>query len=245
MSSLLGTLLRTTILDDAAYREWRERPNLFLRGIALILLVTLMAGLITFGVNLFHNVKPPDPAEIEDAIRQGFEQQYRFNPGWQTMDPQARQMMDEMIDTIVPMVNDIISVEAPLPVGVTGFLHAIGSWLSRALVAIGGWLLYGALVLIAVNLLGGSAKLPDFLGMVALYSIPALLGLFGPVPCLGSVLALIGMVWSIVVYVKAVSVAADLDGGKAVLAVVAPFVIIGLLVTLLALLWITWLIILF
>jgi len=244
MSSLLGTLLRTTILDDVAYREWRERPNLFLRGIVLILLVTLLAGLITFGVNLFHSVKAPDPAEIEDAARQGFEQ-YRSIPGWQTMDPQARRMMDQMIDTIVPMVVDITSVEAPLPVGVTGFLHAIGSWLSRALVAIGGWLFYGALVLIAVNLLGGSAKLPDFLGMVALYSVPALLGLFGPVPCLGSVLALIGMVWSIVVYVKAVSVASDLDGGKAVLAVIAPFVVIGLLVTLLALLWITWLIILF
>ena len=245
MTNLLSTLLRTAILDDAAYQEWRERPNLFLRGIVLILLVTLLAGFLSFGVNLFQRVTAPDPAEIERAMRQGFEQSFRYNPAWQDMDPDSRRMVERTMDTIVPMVVDIASVEAPLPRGITGFLEAMGGWLTRALTAIGGWLLYGALVLIAVNLLGGSARLPEFLGMVALYSIPALLGLLRPVPCLGGLLAFVGMVWSIVVYIKAVSVASGLDAGRAIVAVIAPLVILSLLAFGLALLWISWLVIVF
>jgi len=245
MTDLLGTLLRTAILDDAAYQEWRERPNLFLRGIVLILLVTLLAGIISFGVNLFQRVTAPDAAEIERAVRQGFEESFRYNPAWQEMDPEARWMVERTIDTFVPMIVDIASVETPLPRGIAGFLEALGGWLTRALTAIGGWLFYGALVLIFVNLLGGSAKLPDFLGMVALYSIPALLGLLRPVPCLGGLLAFAGMIWSIVVYIKAVSVASDLDAGRAILATIAPLAILSLLAFVLTLLWLSWLVIVF
>jgi hypothetical protein len=122
---------------------------------------------------------------------------------------------------------------------------AVGSWLSRALVAIGGWLFYGALVLIAANLLGGSAKLPDFLGMVSLYAIPGLLAIVSPLfPCL-CIFGLIGAIWSIVVYVKATAVATGLDGGRAVLAVIAPAVVLWLLGMLVGALAVVWLAIIF
>jgi hypothetical protein len=218
--------------------EGRERPNLVLRGIVLIIVVSLVAGLITFAVRLVDSVKPVDVAMIEDAIRESFEQQYRWNPGWQ--DPEVRKLMDGMLDVMVPMVTDLAQVEAPLPRGVNGFFTSVGGWLSRSLMAISGWLFYGALVLIAVNLLGGSAKLPDFLGMVSLYVIPGLLGLLNPVPCLGGLLAFVGTVWSIVVYIKATSVASDLDAGRSILAAVAPFfalILLGIVVAIAAVAW--------
>jgi hypothetical protein len=238
MGSMLVTIFRTAIFDDAAYREWRERPNLFLRGIVLIVLVTLIAGLITFGVNLVNNISPVNMADVRDEIEQAFEMQYQWNPGFQ--DPEIRAMMEETLDVIVPMVTDIAQIEAPLPRGITGFFQAVGVWLSRALSAIGGWLLYGALVLIAVKLLGGSAKLPDFMGTVALYAIPGLLGILNPVFCVGNILVIIGALWSIAVYVKAVSVASDLDLGRSVLAVFAPaiaIVLLGILLGILAGVW--------
>jgi hypothetical protein len=240
---MLGTLARTLILDDDAYQGWRERPNLFLRGIVLILIVTLIAGIITFAVSLVNQTKPVDELEIRESIEQSFEMQERFNPAWQ--DPEARKMIEGMVDVIVPMVIDITQIEAPLPRGIVGLFQAVGSWVSRAAAAIGGWLAYGALVLIFVNLLGGSAKLPDFLGMVALYSIPGLLALLQPVPCLGAILGLIGTIWAIVVYIKAVSVSADLDAGRAIVAVLAPIVVVSLLVFVLGILWVTWLVIVF
>jgi hypothetical protein len=240
MSAMFNTLLRTLILDDGAFQEWRERPNLFLRGIALILVVTLVAGFIVFAVDMVNSVRPVRAAEIERQIQEGFEMQERFNPGWRDMPPAMRAMMDDMIDVITSMVTEIVSVDTFLPRGVSGFLGAVGRYVTAALASLGGWIFYGALVLIAVNLLGGTARLPDFLGMVSLYVIPGLLGLLRPVPCLGAFLAFLGLIWGIVVYVKAVSVASDLDLGRSVLAFFTPlivFVVLGVVLTTLMVIW--------
>jgi hypothetical protein len=240
MSAMFNTLLRTLILDDGAFQEWRERPNLFLRGIALILVVTLVAGFIVFAVDMVNSVRPVRAAEIERQIQEGFEMQERFNPGWRDMPPAMRAMMDDMIDVVTSMVTEIVSVDTFLPRGVSGFLGAVGRYVTAALASLGGWIFYGALVLIAVNLLGGTARLPDFLGMVSLYVIPGLLGLLRPVPCLGAFLAFLGLIWGIVVYVKAVSVASDLDLGRSVLAFFTPlivFVVLGVVLTTLMVIW--------
>lgn len=241
MGGYLSTVLRTVILDDAAYQEWREWPNLFLRGIILVIVVTLVAGLIGLAVNFVEGVRPVDAADIRQQIDEVMEMQYRFSPGMQNLDPVAREMMEQVFDLIVPMVTDVASVEAPLPRGIGSFFEAVGGWLTRSLVALGGWLFYGALVLIAVNLLGGTAKLPDFLGMVSLYAVPGLLALFAPLHvCLG-IFAVIGAIWSIVVYIKATAVASGLDGGRAVLAVLAPAVVLWLLGMLVLVFGIVWL----
>ncbi|MFC2030308.1 hypothetical protein ACFLWA_06225 [Chloroflexota bacterium] len=242
MGGYLSTVLRTVILDDAAYQEWREPPNLFLRGIILILVVTLVAGLIGLAVNFVEGVRPVDAEGIRDQIDQFMEMQERFNPGMQNLDPVAQSMMDQMVDLIVPMVTDVAQVDAPLPRGVGGFFEAVGTWLTRALVAFGGWLFYGTLVLVTVNLLGGTAKLPDFLGMVSVYAVPGLLAILAPLHiCLG-IFALIGAIWSIVVYIKATAVASGLDGGRAILAVIAPAIVLwllGMLVLVFGIVWLT------
>jgi hypothetical protein len=81
--------------------------------------------------------------------------------------------------------------------------------------------------------------------MVSLYVIPGLLGLLRPVPCLGALLAFVGLIWGIVVYVKAISVASDLDVGRSVLAFFAPLIILVLLGILLATLIVVWMVIVF
>lgn len=243
MGSLIKTLWGTTILKDTAYQEWRERPDVFLRGIVLIIIVTLVAGLITFAVALVNQVQPFDVAEFEQGMNQWFEIQSQFMPFDQ--DPEAREMMEGIMDVIVPMVRDMSEIGAPLPRGIVGFFNAFGGWLTRVVAALGGWLFYGALVLIFANLLGGSAKLPEFLGTVAVYSVPSLLAILQPLPCVGALLALIGTIWAIVVYIKATAVVTDLDTGRAILAVVAPFLSIMLLAFLLVGLVVVWIAILF
>lgn len=245
MSEMFNTLMRTVILDDAAYQEWRERPSLFLRGIVLIAIVMLVAWSLVFVVQLWNSVKPVDTVvnDLEKTFDQVLAEEFPWTFLWQNMDPAEREMAKEFIRMLSPMVVDVVEIsnDTLLPRGINGFLQSLGAYLTRVLAALGGWMLYGALVLIAVNLLGGSAKLPDFLGMTSLYAIPALLGLLRPIPCVGGLLVLIGTIWSIVVYIKAVSVASDLDAGRSILAVVAPFIIITLLGILLSVLGIAWL----
>lgn len=243
MGSLIGTLFRTALLDDAAYQDWQERPNLFLRGVILVVVVSLIAGLIPFAVNLVTQVRPVDAEVIRQQIDRAMEMQFRFNPSWQ--DPEARRMMEKMVDVMVPMITEIMGVRSPLPQGISGFFQAFGTWLSRALSSLAGWLFYGSMVLVVVNLLGGSARLPNFLGMVALYAVPAVLGLLAQIPWIGCLFGLAALIWGIVVYVKATSVAGGLDIGKAILAVFAPFVVLLLLAILLAILFVIWMVLLF
>lgn len=243
MSSLIRTLGRSVILDDDAYREWRERSNLFLRGIILVLIITLIAELVPFAVNLWNQVTVPDPLDIREQIRESMEWQYRFNPAYE--DPKAREIVEGSIDGVVAMVTDIMAIRPALPRGVGGVLTALGSWLTRAAGAIGGWLFYGALVLLCVKLLGGTASLREFYGSTALYVVPGLLAILEPVPCVGTLLALVGTIWSVVVYIKATMVASDLDGGRATVAVLAPALVLALAGLLLGLLAILWLVILF
>jgi hypothetical protein len=243
MGSLFSTVARTLVLDDGAYREWQERPNLFLRGILLIIVITLVAGLLTFAVNLVNRVRPVDEASIRQGMRQWTEMQSQWFPFYG--DPEVQEMMEGMMDVIAPMVSEIAQIQSPLPKGIAGFFQTLGEWLTRSFAALAGWLFYGALVLVFVNLLGGSAKLPAFFGMVALYVVPGLLTLFQPIPCIGGLLALVGAIWSIIVYIKATSVSTGLDGGRAIVAVVAPFLAVTLLAVLLSMLAFLWLIILF
>jgi hypothetical protein len=266
MGTMINTLFRTILLDDGAYQEWRERPNLFARGIVLILVISLLVTLVTFVTNVADLVRPA--ASVVTDIEEGFDEASRVMeeiflnmPGFATMDPEARQGIEMALDAYresMPlyknMVADIVQIKAPLPRGIGGFLQALGMWLTGALSSIAGWMVYGAMVLVAVNLLGGSAKLPDFLGMVSLYAVPTLLGvlgallaLFGGIPVLGWLLGavafLLGLaatIWAVVVYIKAVAVATGLDAGRAILAAVAPPVVLFVLGLVLAVLFGFW-----
>ena len=68
--------------------------------------------------------------------------------------------------------------------------------------------------------------MPVFLGSVAVYVVPGLLAILQPITCIGFLLALIGTIWSVMVYVKATSVVTGLDAGRSIVAVVAPIVVI-------------------
>jgi hypothetical protein len=230
-------------LDDAAHREWRERPNLFLRGIVLIVAVSLLAGLVAFVIDVVNQVTPFDAVEMERGMDQWLDFQSQFLPYMD--DPEAQEAIEAVYDVILPMVRDLAGIDTPMGPGLAGFFRALGGWLSRTLASLGRWLSYSALVLICVKLLGGSAKLPHFLGMVSLYAIPGLLRVLGAIPCVGWLLVLIGAAWSIVVYIKATSVVADLDTGRATVAVFAPAIVLLLVGFVLAFLFTIWLVILF
>ena len=137
MGSLLNILWKSVLLDDAAIREWHERPNVFLRGLVLIVLISLIAEIAVFGVNLVTQIQPVDLTSIPEDMSEWYELQDRWMP---EMGPEFRKAWEGMMDVMVPMFRDLSEIEAPLPRGIVGFLDAVGSWLARAVSAIGGWL---------------------------------------------------------------------------------------------------------
>ena len=123
MGSLLNTLWRTVILDDGAFQDWSERPNVFLRGIVLIILVTLVAELIVFGVNLVTQVQPVDLTVIPESMNEWYGDSSRWMP---EMGPEFRKAWEGMMDVMFPMMRELSEIKAPLPQGIIGFLNAVG-----------------------------------------------------------------------------------------------------------------------
>ena len=125
MSSLIHTLWRSAILDDGAYHDWRDRPKIFLRGILLILIITLIAELIPFAVHLYNQVTVPDAQDIQRRMDEVLDMQRQFSPLYQ--DPAAWRMARESADAVASMIADIAAIRPPLPRGVAGFLTALGA----------------------------------------------------------------------------------------------------------------------
>ena len=143
MGSLVNTLFRTILLDDSAFAEWCERPNLFLRGIVLILVITLLTGSIAFITNMVNLTKPVDM--VIDDIEEGFAmsrevmENMMFGGYFGATDPEFQEGMsvameayEETMEANRQMIRAIMQVQSPLPRGVGGFLQAVGMWLSGA-----------------------------------------------------------------------------------------------------------------
>lgn len=90
---------------------------------------------------------------------------------------------------------------------------------------LGGWLAYAVWVLLFAKLMGGNGGVDRFLGLTASFAVPNLLGIFSFIPCLGPFLALIGWLWGVAVYIKAVQVSQRLDTGRAVAAILPALIL--------------------
>jgi hypothetical protein len=80
--------------------------------------------------------------------------------------------------------------------------------------------------MLVAKLLGGRATLARFFGTTALFAAPHVLNIFGPLPFVGALLGLLAFLWGVGIYVKATAVSHDLSGGRALLAVVLPVVVV-------------------
>jgi hypothetical protein len=148
-----------------------------------------------------------------------------------------QEFMDQFLDNFESGFRigvAIDSLETPLPRGLARWFESLGGWLSSALGQLGAFLAYAVWVLLFAKLLGGAGGVDRFLGLTALFALPHLLSIFSFIPCVGPLLALIGWLWGVAVYVKAVQVSQRFDAGKAILATVLPALIVAVIVMVVA-----------
>ena len=215
-------------LDTQTFVAQRETRDTFRKGVLLVVVITLLAGSLSFIVSTVKGFLPPkwdaQREKVEDQISQVFE----FFPF--EMDAEIERMVVGSIEAGLDMGFEIAQLPTPLPGPVSAFLQALGGWISAPLVRLGGWMGYAFWVLLAAKLLGGRATLSQMLGCTALYVAPQVLTILQVVPYLGPVLGFVAFVWGLVIYVKATAVANELSLGRALLATILPAaVLIGLI----------------
>lgn len=234
VSSWLRTASDAVTLKPEPYQRLAAQPSLR-SALLIILVVGLIIGASSalLGIpGLFRS--PAEQIErgitsFEDALDQAMS----FS-GQST--PEAEAVIDlikSSIETWRPFIQQLADVQAPLPSFFGRFFSWIGDWLSSPFSLLASWLLLSIWIMLFARLLGGRGSLVAYLSASSLSVIPSLLNLFGFIPCLGGVLALAAWVWALMIQYKAVQVSHGLSQGRSILAVLLPYILLVLLITIL------------
>jgi hypothetical protein len=223
MKELLRLGWDALLLRHEAFVEHVNRDDVFKRGLALLVLVTLAATLISTIVSFVQGLTPPSapPRTMSELLEQVRSAMGPMASGlW--IPPEVLDALDQLVLPQLRIGYEISQLPTPLPRPVAVLFQQLGAWLSTPFARAGGWLAYVIWVMLFAKLLGGQAKVRQMLGATALFAVPHILDILGFVPCLGALLGLVAAIWGIIIYVKAVAVASDFGIGKAILAVLLP-----------------------
>jgi len=215
-------------LDTQTFVAQREARDTFRKGVLLVVVITLLAGSLSFVVSTVKGFLPPSWDAQREKVENQISQVFEFFPF--EMNAETERMIAGSIEVGLDIGFEIAQLPTPLPRPVKAFLQALGGWITAPLLRLGGWMGYAFWVLLVAKLLGGRATLSQMLGCTALYVAPQVLTILRVIPCLGAILGFIAFVWGLVIYVKATAVANELSLGRALLAAILPAaVLIGLI----------------
>jgi hypothetical protein len=120
-------------------------------------------------------------------------------------------------------------LDQPLPDWLAAGLSAFGGWLSWPINWLTVWIVYGALVVVANKAFGATMTLQYFYAATGYAALPLLLTGLSPIPCLGPLATLVGVVWAAVIYIRANEEVTGLTRGKAGAATLLPILLLALL----------------
>jgi hypothetical protein len=232
MNEYLQLFRGAMTLDIATFEKLRAMPNAMKRGIFVLLISFLIAGVASFVINLVGQVQP-FTQERADQFTDSFLETFRM---WEQFVPQDDQFQREFFDQFEENFRlgtqigvEIDALPRPMPRAVGGFLSALGQWLSNPFSHLGLFLAYGIDVLLVAKLAGGRGQINQFFGLTALYAVPNILGVFSFIPIVGSAIALVGVIWGWIVYIRALQVSQDYTAGKAILVALLPLILLFLI----------------
>ena len=218
------------LFKHEAYTRHIVRADALKRGLALLVLVSLVAGALSLAQSVINDLRPvsieTQRQEAEQGIRE-FLRSMREMEQFTQAPPEVAEQMAEYMRTGIEIGLDIEALPATLPRPLGRLLLDLGTFLSLPFSRIASWIGYTIWVLLVAKLLGGRATVPQSLGATALYVVPQILEVFAPVDCLGGMLGFLATVWSAAIYVKALAVANEFSIGRSVVATVVPAIVGG------------------
>lgn len=232
MKELLEFAWDVLLFRDEAYAQHVARADVLKRGLALLVLVTLLAGLIPFIVDVINDLRLPtietQQQEAEVGIQEFAKSLDAVRP-YLDLPPGFEREIIAYMRIGMGIGFDIESLPTQWPEPVGRVLQDLGAFLSLPFSRLAGWMGYSLWVLLVAKLMGGRATVSQMLGATALYAVPHVLDFLGFVSCLGPTLGLVTTVWGIAIYVKALTVASDFSIGRAITATIVPALIIAAL----------------
>jgi hypothetical protein len=229
MKELLQLAWDALLFRDEAYAQHVARADVLKRGLTLLVLVALLAGIVSFLVGLVGDLRPMDPLAQQREVEQGFREFFKTVGPYLDLPSGFEKQMLAYARPAMEIGFRIAALPTPLPKALGGVFENLGALLSLPFNRMAGWMGYSIWVLLAAKLLGGRATAAQMLGATALYAVPHVLDILGPVPCLGGLLGLVATVWGIAIYVKALAVANGFTIGRAIAATVVPAIFFAVL----------------
>jgi hypothetical protein len=229
------------LLRTSSFVIWRDRPDIFGRGLLLLVIVSLLVGVVSAATGLVRESQAPSPGSALEQARAGFRQSMEQARGTMGIPPEAEKQIEEYFEAGMSMALAIAELPVRIPQPTGHILEAIGHFLSTPFNWLGGWMFYTLLVAIAAHLVGGEGSVQQILGLTALHAAPHLLGIIPPllglIPVAGPTLevftgVVVGIgtwIWSALIYIAATAVASRFDWARGLLAMLAPVLLLTVL----------------
>jgi hypothetical protein len=209
-------------LADALDPFERGRITVSMRqGIGMIVVLGLVAGSLQLLANLWLGLSMGAAAPVAAAASSLAD----FAAGYA---PNAT--LGELSNNASLMAG----IEPRMPGFLAALLSALGLWLNWPLGWLSIWIVYGTLTAGLARLLGAPNNLQTFFAATSFAAAPLLLTGLTPLPFVGPIAVVAGVVWGFALYYQAVRRVTGLDAARTLLSMLLPVVVIAAIPTLLA-----------
>ena len=194
------------------------------QALGMVVVLGLVAGLLPFLVNWVLAARMDAALPLARAARSSAQLSERFPAffmGLSGVNPMA----------VSDFYLTAAGLDQPFPGWLAGGLSALGVWLNWPLRWLTAWIVYGALVMVIDKAFGATMTLQRFYAATGYAAVPLLLTGLAPIPCLGGLAVLVGIIWSVVVYVRANQDIAEISLLQSAGAVFLPAALLSLLVS--------------
>ena len=177
-------------------------------GLGLVVLTALVAGFLPFVVNWIMATQSGTNVAFMTIARQTTAAASTFLPA-----PLA---------AVTDTAQTIASLEPQMPGWLAAFLSALGGWIQWPLTWLGYWIVYGLGALAVAKLLGATTTLQEFYAGISFAVLPLALTGLSAIPFIGPLLALVGLGWALLIFIRAVGVVTGLTLPRQILCVALP-----------------------
>lgn len=176
-------------------------------------MINRIIGVLTLNVNTFEEIEHDEGATMEAAIIVAVVAILSAIGGFfgAQSGNAAIEQMSQQFEGDIPL--ELMSI-SPVGGAISAFLGAFVAWI----------LWSGLTYLIGVNLFKGQATMGEMLRVLGYAQVPRLLNIFSFIPCLGAIIALAALVWTLVVGFIAIRQGLDIDNMQTAITVVLSFI---------------------